>query len=127
MRGSCCEKSMAAHCSPSSGRKQTTDHRTKFWVAGRDLLKVGVGHRDAARDCAAIVGANLIDMTVYSAVSVAVLHDGVDEGAGCLVQIPRLDDELREGMIVFLEEELSEARCAFFGLVDNGCRLYRTL
>ena len=58
----------------------------------------------------------MIDMTVYSAVCVAVLHDGIDEGAGCFVQVPRLDDELREGMIVFLEEELGEARCAFFGL-----------
>jgi hypothetical protein len=53
---------------------------------------------------------------MYTAITVAVFHDGVDEGAGCLVKIPRLNDELREGVLVFLEEELREAGCALFGL-----------
>ena len=53
-------------------------------------------------------------MGMYTAISVAVFHDGIDEGAGGLIQVPHLSDELREGMLVFLEEEFSEARCALF-------------
>ena len=50
-------------------------------------------------------------MGVYSTISVTVLHDCIDEGAGCLIQVPSLGDELREGMLMLLEEEFSEARC----------------
>ena len=53
-------------------------------------------------------------MGMYSAISVAVFHDSVDEGAGCLVQIPSLSDELGEGMLMLLQKEFSKARCAFF-------------
>jgi hypothetical protein len=55
-------------------------------------------------------------MGMNSTVSVAVFHDGVEESAGCLVQVPSLNDELRERVLVLLEEKLSEARCALFGL-----------
>jgi hypothetical protein len=66
-------------------------------------------------------------MGVYSTISVTVLHDCVDESAGCLVQVPSLGDELREWMLMLLEEEFSERRCALFSAWDSGRRLYRTL
>ena len=60
-------------------------------------------------------------MGVYSTISVAVLHDCIDEGAGCLVQVPSLGDELREWMLMLLEEEFGERRCALFSawIVDS--------
>jgi hypothetical protein len=55
-------------------------------------------------------------MAMNSTVSVTVLCDCVEESAGCLIQVPSLDNELRERVVVLLEEELCEARCALFGL-----------
>ena len=55
-------------------------------------------------------------MTMNSAISVAVLHDGIDESPGGLIQIPSLDNELRDGVIMLLEEEFGEGRCSFLSL-----------
>ena len=78
------------------------------------MLQIRIRHGDAARYGSSIVRTDLIYMGMYTAISVAVFHDGIDEGAGGLVKVPRLGDELREGMLVFLEKEFSEARCALF-------------
>ena len=85
------------------------------------MLQIRIGHGDAARYGSSIVRADLIDMGVYSTISVTVLHDCIDESAGCLIQVPSLGDELREGMLMLLEEEFSEARCALFSawVVDS--------
>ena len=48
-------------------------------------------------------------------ISISVLHDCVDEGAGTLIEVPSLDNQLWERSFMVLEEELSEARCALFG------------
>ena len=51
-----------------------------------------------------------------SAIAATVSHNGVDKSSGGLIQIPSLDNEFGDGMLVVLEECLSEARCAFLSL-----------
>ena len=60
-------------------------------------------------------------MGVYSTISVAVFHDCIDESAGCLIKVPSLGHELREWMLMLLEEEFSETRCALLStwVVDS--------
>ena len=51
-------------------------------------------------------------MAVNATISISVLHDCVDEGAGTLIEVPSLDNQLWERSFMVLEEELDEAMCA---------------
>ena len=73
-------------------QEQAANHGAELRVAGRDLLQVGVGHGYPARNGAAVIRSDLVDVTVNAAICVAVLHNGVDEGAAGLVQVAGPDD-----------------------------------
>ena len=61
-----------------------------------------------------------------AAICVRVTHDCVDESPASLVQVPSVEDELREWCLMLLKKEFRERRTAIFGLWECDIALVKS-
>ena len=106
--------------------EQGPDQGSYLWIAGRDLLEVGVVHRNAARDGPAVVGAHLVDVRVDASVFMAVVEHVRDERTAGFVQVSRLRNQAGKFFRMLLKKCLCERRRTFFSLgVRDADRIKR--
>ena len=102
------------------GEEQATDQGRDEIVARRKLLKVGVRIAEPPGDRAALVTAELVDVSMDAAV-VRMPGDRIDEGGAGLVQLTRPNDLLRQVVGMVGKEVLGEGR-----LVGGSAGIFQT-
>ena len=106
-------------------QEERTHHGADDFVAGRNLLQVGVVHRQPPSDGAAVIVAHLVHVRMNPASLFAEVHVRLQKRAVCFVGFTGFDNQLSHRMFTVVQEVLGKAWCPGSGLAISHTQLIK--